>query len=286
MNTNNIRNMNTNTLFVKHLKYEYTQFLLFIFTNIIRSSTPPLALSFKPYKRLQKSNQNTEVGLERATLWPFASCAANSGIGSKFWCWLRQCCNLIIATVDSSHRMTTNRPVANVDAGSCCYSRARPSQRTSSTNTGKSKKGTSRKKSSGAATLGLLPCLPKPNAVAGEAVDVPGTSQDRGLLPNKRRLLSEWKAKKEQLCILNYVMKFINNNDHSSCKLFAPIFALAMGSMMGSYTASEDYFCAHIFGIFEYSRILYFCSIRNTNTPFCVHLKYEYIFMRHPDSDW
>ena len=43
MNTNNIRNMNTNTLCVEHLKYEYTQFLLFIFTNIIRSSTPPLA---------------------------------------------------------------------------------------------------------------------------------------------------------------------------------------------------------------------------------------------------
>ena len=43
VNTNNIRNMNTNTLCVEHLKYEYTQFLLFIFTNIIRSSTPPLA---------------------------------------------------------------------------------------------------------------------------------------------------------------------------------------------------------------------------------------------------
>ena len=68
MNANNVRSINTNTLLIKHLKCEYTQFLLFIFTNIIRSSTPPLALSFKPYKRLQESYQNTEVGLERATL--------------------------------------------------------------------------------------------------------------------------------------------------------------------------------------------------------------------------
>ena len=71
-----------------------------------------------------------------------------------------------------------------------------------------------------------------------------------------------------QLC--NEIL--INKGDHCSHQCQFPHWGLA----------HEDYFCAQTFGIFEYSRILYFCSIRNTNTLSCVHLKYEYIFMRHP----
>ena len=67
----------------------------------------------------------------------------------------------------------------------------------------------------------------------------------------------------------------INKGDHCSHQCQFPHWGLA----------HEDYFCAQTFGIFEYSRILYFCSIRNTNTLSCVHLKYEYIFMRHPVVD-
>ena len=73
-----------------------------------------------------------------------------------------------------------------------------------------------------------------------------------------------------QLC--NEIL--INKGDHCSHQCQFPHWGLA----------HEDYFCAQTFGIFEYSRILYFCSIRNTNTLFCVHLKYEYIFMRHPGA--
>ena len=71
-----------------------------------------------------------------------------------------------------------------------------------------------------------------------------------------------------QLC--NEIL--INKGDHCSHQCQFPHWGLA----------HEDYFCAQTFGIFEYSRILYFCSILNTNTLSCVHLKYEYIFMRHP----
>ena len=75
-----------------------------------------------------------------------------------------------------------------------------------------------------------------------------------------------------QLC--NEIL--INKGDHCSHQCQFPHWGLA----------HEDYFCAQTFGIFEYSRILYFCSIRNTNTLSCVHLKYEYIFMRHLDKPY
>ena len=80
MNTNNIRNMNTNTLCVGHLKYEYTQFLLFIFTNIIRSSTPQLA-TITALQKAAKSYRNTYLGLEPATFWSFVYRFAKSDIG-------------------------------------------------------------------------------------------------------------------------------------------------------------------------------------------------------------
>ena len=76
---------------------------------------------------------------------------------------------------------------------------------------GKSKKGTSRKKSSGAAALGLLPCLPGPNAVAGEAVDVPGTFSNfpgQGVAANKEKTHVRTTRVSAKLCIINYVMKF------------------------------------------------------------------------------
>ena len=50
---------------------------------------------------------------------------------------------------------------------------------------GKRKKGTSRKKNSGAAALGLLPCLPGPNAVAVGAPGTPSNSTGQGAAANK-----------------------------------------------------------------------------------------------------
>ena len=52
------------------------------------------------------------------------------------------------------------------------------------------RKGSSRKKSSGVAALGLLPGLRKPDAVAGETVDVPGTFFNftgQGVAANKEK---------------------------------------------------------------------------------------------------
>ena len=76
---------------------------------------------------------------------------------------------------------------------------------------GKRKKGTSRKKNSGAAALGLLRCLPKPDAVAGETVDVPGTFFNftgQGVAANKEKTHVGTTRVSAKLCIINYVMKF------------------------------------------------------------------------------
>ena len=94
MNTNNIRNMNTNTLCVEHLKYEYTQFLLFIFTNIIRSSTPPLAT----ITALQKAAKELSKYVPRARTFDLLIFRLPL---CQFWYWLWQCCNVFVAIVDS-----------------------------------------------------------------------------------------------------------------------------------------------------------------------------------------
>ena len=78
---------------------------------------------------------------------------------------------------------------------------------------GKRKKGTSRKKNSGAAALGLLPCLPKPDAVAGhgEAMDVLGTFFNftgQGVAADKEKTHVGTTRVSEKRKRNNYVMKF------------------------------------------------------------------------------
>ena len=119
MNTNNIRNMNTNTLCVEHLKYEYTQFLLFIFTNIIRSSTPPLA-TITALQKAAKEHQNTYMylELEPTTSWSFVYRFANSdiGCGSATTCLLPLSISVIgrRPTTDQWYAMLKQMPIESV----------------------------------------------------------------------------------------------------------------------------------------------------------------------------
>ena len=114
--------MNTNTLFVKYLKYEYTQFLLFIFANIIRSSTPPLAI----ITALQKVAKELSKYDDRARTYDLLLLGL---MLSKFRYWQCKCCNPIV-TMYQCHAtrllpvpaaVIGRRPVVNVDVGSCCY---------------------------------------------------------------------------------------------------------------------------------------------------------------------